>query len=123
VSAETLAGLIDTELHALCRCLTVPTVVLTLGARGVFVSHAEDDLRGDASVCYRIEAEAVTPIDSTGAGDAFNGALAAALATKASAPFRDAVRAANRVAALSTESPGASTAIPTRAEVLNRFGA
>ena len=120
VDARSLATLGDDALHALCRELRVPTVVLTLGAQGAFVSHDGDDLRGDDSACYRVAAEAVTPVDTTGAGDAFTGALAASLAR--GGVFRDAVRHANRVAGLSTESPGAATAVPRRADVDARFG-
>jgi ribokinase len=122
VDAEALAVLDDAALHALCRRLGVPTLVLTLGARGVFVSHEGDDTRGDAAVHYRIDAERVTPVDTTGAGDAFSGALAAALALAPRASFEHAVRHANRVAALSVEQAGAASAMPTRAAVLARFG-
>lgn len=123
VRAEALADLSDEELHALCRRLGVPTLVLTLGARGVFVSHDADELRGDATPYYRIGAESVTPRDTTGAGDAFSGALAAALCFAADRPFCEAVRHANRVAGLSVEAEGAALAMPTRAAVLARFGA
>ena len=120
--ADSLATLADEQLHALCRRLGVPTLALTLGARGVFISHDTDELRGDAQAFYRLPAEAVTPRDTTGAGDAFSGALAAALCFLASRPFADAVRHANRVAGLSVESPGAAVAMPTRAAVTARFG-
>jgi ribokinase len=122
VDAAQLAGLADATLHRLCRRLIVPTVVLTLGARGVFVSHDEDDARGDASFHYRIAAESVTPVDTTGAGDAFSGALAAAIGFAPDRAFEFSVRHANRVAALSVERPGAAAAMPTRAEVEARFG-
>jgi len=95
-------------------------VVLTLGSRGAFVSHDGDDLRGDEAAFYRVEAERVSPVDTTGAGDAFTGALAAALAR--GEVFRDAVRYANRVAGMSTEAHGAATAMPRRADVEARFG-
>lgn len=121
--ADAIATLDDAALHALCRRLGVPTLVLTLGARGVFVSHDADELRGDASEYYRVAVEAVTPRDSTGAGDAFSGALAAALCFGHERPFADAVRYANRVAGLSVEREGAALAMPTRAEVTARFGA
>jgi ribokinase len=123
VDAAELAALDDTSLHALCRRLVVPTVVLTLGARGVFVSHDEDDdARGDSSFFYRVAAESVVPLDTTGAGDAFSGALAAAMGFAPGRAFADAVRHANRVAALAVERAGAAAAMPTRAEVEARFG-
>lgn len=120
IDVETIATLSDAELHARCRELGVPTLVVTLGARGVFVSHADAQARGDTAAYYRLSAETVNPIDTTGAGDAFSGALAAAVASRP--PFRDAVIRANRVAALSTERRGAAAAMPTRAEVEARFG-
>ncbi len=89
---------------------------------GVFVSHAEEQLRGDALPYYRLGAESVAVSDTTGAGDAFNGALAAALAHAPAAPFAAHVRYANRFAALSTERAGAAAAMPLHAHVLERFG-
>lgn len=112
----------DASLHALCRRLGPGTVVLTLGGHGCFVSHGADR-RGDAVSYYRIDAEPVQVLDTTGAGDAFNGGLAAALTWTAGTDFARAVRHANRVAALSTERPGTAPAMPTRAEVEARFGA
>lgn len=120
IAATSLAALDDAALHALCRELRVPTVVLTLGSRGAFVSHDSDDLHGDDVPYYRVDAERVTPIDTTGAGDAFTGALAAALAE--GRVFREAVRFANRVAGMSTESHGAASAMPLRGAVEARFG-
>ncbi len=121
VRAGEVATLEDAVLHALCRKLEVPTVVVTLGAAGCFVSHGADH-RGDDNAHYRIAAERVRAIDTVGAGDAFNGSLAAALARDATKPFRNAVVQANRVAAMSTEKVGASIAMPTAAEVAARFG-
>ena len=122
VRSSDVATLDDTIFHGLCRKLDVPTVVVTLGAAGCFVSHGADP-RGDTVAFYRIDAERVRAIDTVGAGDAFNGSLAAALARDSAKPFRDAVVHANRVAALSTEKIGASIAMPTAAEVHARFGA
>lgn len=118
-----VAALDGQRLHALCREVNAKgTVALTLGATGVFVSHAEEQLRGDAKPFYRLPAESVTAIDTTGAGDAFNGALAASLARAPEAAFIDHVRFANRYAALSTEQAGAALAMPTAADVDARFG-
>ncbi|RSC49912.1 PfkB family carbohydrate kinase [Stenotrophomonas maltophilia] len=101
------------SLHALCRKLVGNgTVVVTLGSVGVFVSHADENLRGDTQPYYRVGAEQVQAIDTTGAGDAFNGALAASLAQVADAPFARHVRFANQFAGRSTEKEGAAAAMP-----------
>jgi ribokinase len=120
--ADALHARADTTLHAWCQRLQPATWVITLGAHGAFVSHADHATRGDALPCYRVAPEAVDAIDTTGAGDAFNGALAAALADASGAPFADAMRHATRYAALSTERRGAALAMPTRADVVARFG-
>ncbi|MFC3550923.1 ribokinase [Lysobacter cavernae] len=122
IAAEVLVRQDDARLHALCRrLLPHGTVVITLGAAGCFVSHGEGRLRQDARTHYRIAAAAVQPVDTTGAGDAFNGALAASLARHADAAFADHVHYANRYAALSTERAGAAVAMPRDAEVEARF--
>ena len=66
-------------------------------------------------------AEPATPVDTTGAGDAFNGALAAALAQRPGAAFAVHLREANRYAALSTERAGAALSMPTREDLDARF--
>lgn len=123
VDAQTLATLDDGALHVLCRTLLPHgTVVVTLGAAGAFVSHPPDRPRGDAQAAYRAAAAPVSAVDTTGAGDAFNGALAASLVRAPQAPFAAHVRFAGRYAALSTERAGAAIAMPTRDEVQARFG-
>ncbi|HVI58762.1 MAG TPA: ribokinase [Luteimonas sp.] len=123
VDGDAIAALDQPHLHALCRELAPQgSVVVTLGASGCFASHAQDALRGDARPFYRLGAEQAHPVDTTGAGDAFNGALAAALALAPDAPFADHLRFASRYAALSTERAGAAAAMPRHAEVEARFG-
>ena len=123
VDATQLAAMDDAALHALCRTLLPDgSVVLTLGAAGCFVSHADASLRGDAQDHYRVPAEAVTPVDTTGAGDAFNGALAASLSRTPQAAFATHVRYANAYAGLSTERAGAAVSMPLHAQVLARLG-
>src|SRR5690606_4492750 len=113
----------DERLNRLCRTLLPRgTLVLTLGAAGCFVSHREDSLRGDPRPHYRSPAARAHAVDTTGAGDAFNGALAAGLALHSSRSFEHVVRRAARFAALSTERPGAAAAMPSAAEVEARYG-
>ena len=120
VDPATLAASDDARLHALARRLGVGTVIVTLGAAGCFVSHGSDR-RGDIDASYRIAAERANAIDTTGAGDAFNGALVAALLLLAGRPLREAVVHANRCAALSTERAGAAPSMPRHEDVLRRY--
>ncbi|HJU08802.1 MAG TPA: ribokinase [Rhodanobacteraceae bacterium] len=123
VDANALVAMSDATLHALARRLSPnATVVITLGANGCFVSHDEQQRRGDAASSYRLPAEKANVIDTTGAGDCFCGALAAAMLRFEGKPFADAVCHANRAAALSTERPGAASSMPRYDEVVARFG-
>jgi len=121
VDPATMAAQSDAQLHASARKLGVATIVITLGSQGCFVSHGENR-RGDAEACYRLAPEQVKAIDTTGAGDAFSGNLAAAMLLFHNAPFARAVTHANRAAAMSTEIVGTAPAMPTLAEVTKRFG-
>jgi ribokinase len=84
----------------------IDCVIITLGARGSVIA----DGRG----VRHQPAHAVTAVDTTGAGDAFIGCLAAGLA--AGMPRDDAVRRAGIYAALSTTRPGAQMSYPTAEE-------
>jgi ribokinase len=79
--------------------------VITLGARGCQVTSG--------STSRSIPAPRVEAVDTVGAGDAFNGALAVALAHR-TAPFSQAVAWANAAAALAVTQPGAQSALPFR---------
>lgn len=81
--------------------------VITLGSSGVLVA--------DAAGCRRIPPYMVDAVDTTGAGDAFSGALAVALAEGMS--LDDACRFANAAAAISVTRVGTAAAMPTRSEV------
>ena len=63
LDADSVSGIDQQRLHALCRELSQDgTVVVTLGASGCFVSHADNERRGDASACYRVSAEAANVV-------------------------------------------------------------
>ena len=113
IDADAVSGLDQARFHALCRDLGHDaSVVVTLGASGCFVSHPEADLRGDESACYRIPAASVRVVDTTGAGDAFNGAVAASIALRPGVAFAEHLRFATRYSGLSTEHEGAALAMP-----------
>ncbi|MBA4136893.1 MAG: ribokinase [Opitutus sp.] len=95
-------------LHRLCRCLQVPIVILTLGARGCFVSQPDAYLR--------MNAHPVEVIDTTGAGDAFVGGFAAGL-VKFKRNVVEAANFANAVAALAVMQPGTADAMPNTREI------
>ncbi|MBE3563973.1 MAG: ribokinase [Hydrogenibacillus schlegelii] len=91
----------------------VSSVVVTLGAEGA--AYAIRDAHGDLGRLHRVPAVRVPVRDTTGAGDAFNGALAVALAE--GRPLGEAVRMANRAAAIKVTRFGAQAGMPTRAEL------
>jgi ribokinase len=106
IEAEALTGEHDPQMAGrLLSGRTAAPVIVTLGARGVIVVGPDG-------------AQPITPpytevVDTTGAGDAFAGALAAELACGSA--LMDAARLAVRAASLSTTARGARTAMPTRA--------
>jgi ribokinase len=85
----------------------VRDVLITLGARGVFVSA------GDMSDL--VPAFSVDAVDSTAAGDVFSGSLAAALVERQSP--RDVILFASAAAAISVTRAGAQASAPSRAEI------
>lgn len=107
---KTLGALSDDDLHGLCRRLGVATVIVTLGARGCLVSRAERHAFVPAMTGIKV-------VDTTGAGDAFVGAFAAALAEHGMDEIERAARFANAGAALSVTKAGTAPAMPQRAEI------
>ena len=85
----------------------VQTVLITLGPRGTFVASEQ--------VNELVPSIKVDPVDSTAAGDVFNGALAVALAE--GTPLLASVRFANAAAALSVTRLGAQPSAPCRADI------
>lgn len=90
------------------RARGVGTVVMTLGARGALL-HGH----GHSALVPALSAGPV--VETTGAGDAFNGGLATAL-SRGTDPF-EAVRFACATAAISVTRPGTAPSMPTLAEV------
>ena len=86
----------------------VRNVLITLGERGVYI-----DSNGFRGIIPAINAGPV--VDTIGAGDAFNGALAAALAEGEDLP--GAARRACTAAGISVTRAGAAPSLPDRAEV------
>lgn len=82
-------------------------VLFTLGAQGVFAAGREGRVN--------IPAFPVKAVDSTAAGDVFNGALAVALAE--GRPLTEAVLFANAAAAISVTRLGAQPSAPRRDEI------
>jgi ribokinase len=109
----------ETEAHALsgssdpaeaARILTgrgVGTVVVTCGAAGALMIGGHE--------ATRIPGYVVESIDSTGAGDAFNGVLACAMAEGAS--ITSAIERANAAGALATTGRGAQESLPTKDDI------
>lgn len=82
-------------------------VVLKLGSRGCMVATPAEHIR--------LPGLRVQPVDTTAAGDAFNGAFAAALAE--GRPIAESAAFANAAAGLSVSRPGAQASIPSRPAV------
>ncbi|TXK18479.1 ribokinase [Homoserinibacter sp. GY 40078] len=107
IEARALTGLTDAVEATRKLAQLVGTVIVTLGAEGARVV--------DSSREQHVQAPRVEAIDTTGAGDAFTGWLAAGLARG-----DDLIRAVDlavEAAALSVTRPGAAESVPDRNEV------
>ena len=88
--------------------LKLPLLIVTLGKKGsVYFEHGQS---------HNVEAVTVPAVDSTGAGDAYCGALAYGLACDYSS--EEAIRLAGLYASLKVTRKGTSVAMPTSAELL-----
>jgi ribokinase len=96
----------DATASALARRLG-RAVIATLGADGAVAATPEG--------LVRVPALAVTPVDTTGAGDTFCGVLVAAL--DQGATLSDALRSASAASALACTRAGAQSGIPDRKAV------
>lgn len=89
----------------------VKNVVITMGSQGVFVS--------DGSQTLLIPCRKVNAIDTSGAGDSFNGAFAYACSLKKD--IFTAARFGNAAASLSVQKRGTARSMPTRKDVNSIF--
>lgn len=103
-----LSGSADAESAAARLSESAATVIVTLGERGCLIAR-------DGEVVQRVRPRRVTAVDTTGAGDTFVGVLVAWLVEGAEPA--DAVVAATAAASLAVTRPGASAAMPFRAEI------
>lgn len=98
----------DHDLVAALRAQGIASVVLTRGSRGAICS--------DEAGTFSVPAPRVNVVDTTGAGDAFVGALSARLAAGDS--LRDASAFAARVGAFSVQAHGAQSSYPQISDAL-----
>lgn len=111
--AEQLTGVIVTDEESArdaagrLRDRGVSTVIVTLGGKGAYIlsDSAEGLIPG-----FRVD-----PVDTTAAGDVFNGALAVALSENQG--LEQAVKFANAAAALSVTRLGAQPSAPRRPDI------
>lgn len=111
--AESLTGVKVKDLESLRKAsqlikdMGVQNVIITLGKEGVFV---DSDGKSEIIPSYKVKA-----VDTTGAGDAFNGGLLAALSE--GKDIFSAAKFANATAGLAVTKMGTSVAMPTRDEI------
>ena len=89
--------------------LGIKKVIITLGEKGLFYTNGKEEVY--------LKANSVKAIDTTGAGDAFNGGLAYGLAIEK--PIRECLELANKVAGISTTQLGAGNAMPYLKDITN----
>ena len=115
VEAEAVTGIKVDSLESAKKAASifrekgVENVLITLGSKGVFISDGNRE--------EIIDSFKVKTVDTTGAGDAFNGGFLAALSE--GKDIWQAAVYANAVAALSVQKLGTTPSMPSREEVDN----
>ena len=87
--------------------LGIKKIIITLGEKGLFYSDGKEEIF--------LKANSVKAIDTTGAGDAFNGGLAFGLSKEK--PIKECLELANKVAGISTTKLGAGDAMPFSSDI------
>lgn len=88
----------------------VQNVIITLGSKGAFFSNENEK--------FKVPSNKVRAVDTTAAGDVFNGVLAVCLSQKMT--WRETIVYANKAAALSVTKMGAQGSAPYKEEI-NKF--
>jgi ribokinase len=115
--AELLSGITVTDESSAAEAADalhnkgVEIVIITLGAAGAYLSDRKSDSR------LMVPGFTVEVMDTTAAGDTFNGQLTVALAEGMS--LENAIKTAHAAAALSVQKLGAQSSIPRREETDN----
>lgn len=95
----------------------VKNVIITLGSRGAYWTNGKAEIT--------VPSCKVKAVDTTGAGDTFNGALTVAIATELGGKnidiekIKSVLNFANRAAAISVTRPGAAASCPVREEIFS----
>ncbi|XP_058822960.1 ribokinase-like [Topomyia yanbarensis] len=111
--AALLTGLqVETVMHAKAALLKLRdmgcgTVIITLGEKGAIFA-----MKNSTKVKHVKPIHVERVVDTTGAGDAFIGALAHFIAKNPSTGLTECIAAANRVAAMSVQKPGTQISFP-----------
>ena len=112
--ASRLTGIDVTDLASAQRAALA---LYDMGAKNVIVTlGSEGSLVYDGHMMMRVEAIKVEAVDTTAAGDTYNGVLASVIAEGKS--LIDAVHEANIAGAISVTRMGAQPAAPTREEII-----
>jgi ribokinase len=107
LAGETPSSSDESTLPHLASILNIPHLIVTLGSRGACILQ-------NGQTTY-VPTFPITPVDTTASGDAFNGALAVALAR--GEPLPEAVRFANAAGAVTATRHGAQPSLPTKQEL------
>ena len=87
----------------------VKNILITLGEKGCYFKNSNEEFLMPASKLNK------PVVDTTGAGDAFNGALSVALSQNKT--YKQSIEFANLVAGISVTREGAANSMPTKKEI------